>query len=288
MSYREYKIEKEYESVYYFLKDNGFSENYITNLRKKMGYIVVNNTPCNIRMHLNLGDSLKIEASPNNKTTIMQCIIPLDVVYEDKYYLLINKPSGISCMPNKSHYSYNLGGAICHYLNNTDNFVLRIVNRLDKDTAGLILVAKDSIAQKDVRNIKKSYHAICVGKIENNITVSAKIGTKQDNGINIRKRAISDDGQDAETFVYPIKHSDTLSLVKIDLNHGRTHQIRVHLSSNGTPLLGDELYGSKSDLISHTALLCKIFSFYHPYLDKQLSFEVDYPDDFKKVIELIK
>lgn len=284
MAYRNYKINKEYQSVYYFLKENGFSENYISNLRKSWGYIKVNDQIVNIRKALTHGDILEIESSPNNKTDIEKCNLPLDIVYEDEYYLLINKPSGISCMPNKSHYHLNLAGAICNYFRD-DNFVLRIINRLDKDTAGLILVAKDSIAQKDIKNINKVYTAICEGKINKEIIIDKKIQTICENGINNRKRIISENGKEAKTCVKPIKFNDKYSLIELKLEYGRTHQIRLHLSSIGHPLVGDEIYGNKSDKISHTALVCNKLSFYHPYRKEVLKFEIPLPEDFDEFIK---
>lgn len=176
MKYREYKIDKEYKNIYYFLKDNAFSENYIKNLRKVYGYIRVNSKIVNIKQSLSIDDILEIAVSPNNKTTIMHCVLPLDIVYEDTYYLLVYKKSGLSCMPNKSHYSENLAGAICNYMKDKDeNFTLRIINRLDKDTAGIIIVAKDSISQKDIKDINKTYHAVCKGKIDKSMMIDKKI-----------------------------------------------------------------------------------------------------------------
>ena len=124
MAKRNYKITKDYENVYYFLKDNEFSENYISNLRKVWGNIVLNGQIVNIKAKLNKDDMLEIDASPNNKTIIENCDLPLDIVFEDEYYLLINKPSGISCMPNKSHYHLNIAGAICNYFKNEQGFDL--------------------------------------------------------------------------------------------------------------------------------------------------------------------
>ncbi len=289
MKYFDFAINKEYKNVYLFLKDEGFSENFITNLRKTWGNIKVNNTIVNIRQPLKHNDILSINSNPNQHTAIMQCILPLDIVFEDEYYLLINKPSGISCMPNKSHYSCNLAGAICHYMKNKEeNFVLRMINRLDKDTAGLILIAKDSISQNKVKDIEKTYYAICEGEIAKEITIDKKIKTLSNNGINERKRIISDDGQEAITLVTPISTNTKLSLIKLKLKHGRTHQIRVHLSSIDHPLLGDEIYGNKSDIIDHTALICKELSFFHPFKKVNLAFNIDFPDDFKKVITTIQ
>ncbi len=284
--FQSYSIDKDYKSVYYFLKEHGFSEHYITNLRKQLGFILVNNTNATTITPLKKHDTLKIKINPNSKTTIMHCILPLDIVYEDAYYLLINKPSGLSTMPNKSHYSNNLAGAICYYMSKKDaNFTLRIANRLDKDTAGLVLIAKSAVALKDVKVLNKKYHAICTGVIDKELIIDKPILTTQENGINIRKRTISPLGQSATTFVKPLKLlKNNLTLIELTLTHGRTHQIRVHLASINHALLGDEIYGEKSTLINHTALICKEMSFYHPYLKKTLQFTVPYPKDFISII----
>lgn len=284
-SFSSYKITKDYDSVYYFLKDNGFSENFITNLRKVKGYILIDNQIATTKSFLPKNATLSICNNPNQKTTIMHCILPLDIVYEDAYYLLVNKPSGISTMPNRSHYSENLGGAICHYLqNNQPDFTLRILNRLDKDTSGLVLVTKNSIAQKDIKNIEKTYLALCEGVIDEPCTISKPILTVRDNGVNQQKRVVSEQGQAATTFVLPIKTIENTTLLSITLKQGRTHQIRLHLSSISHPLVGDALYGKASDRINHAALCCNKLSFYHPYLKKKLSFSAPLPQDFLSLI----
>lgn len=285
MKYQEFNIEKDYQNIYYFLKNQGFSENFISNLRKTWGNFVLNDEIVNIRKPLHEGDLLKINSSPNKKTTIMQSVIPLDIVYEDKYYLLINKPSGLSCMPTRSHFNHNLAGAICFYMSKKDNnFVLRIINRLDKDTAGIIIVAKDSISQNKISNIEKTYHAVCTGVLKYPIQINTPIKTISINGKNQLKRIIAPDGKEASTFITPLKTFNNHTLISAKIIHGRTHQIRLHSSSAGHSLVGDEIYGQKSTLITHTALICKDVSFFHPYLNKQLHFEVDYPDDFKSLL----
>lgn len=287
MKYQTYLIADNLsKNVYYFLKNKGFSENYISNLRKTPSSILLNGVSANTRTKLNIGDKLEILTSPNAKTEIKPCILPLDIVYEDTYYLLIYKESGISCMPNKSHYDLNLAGGIVEYMKNKDdNFTLRIINRLDKDTAGFILVAKNSLALQEVKNINKTYFAICEGEIKENIVINKKIETISQNGINLHKRIISPKGKDATTYVYPIAHSNEYSLISLTLVHGRTHQIRLHLASIGHPLLGDEIYGHKSELLSHTALICNKFSFFHPYKKEVLSFSHAFPNDFQCVGE---
>lgn len=279
----DFVLSKDYTSIYFFLKEKGFSENFIKNLRKKEGFLRINNKTAYMNNSLKKGDVLSIVGNPNTKTSIMHCIIPLDIVYEDDYYLLINKPSGLSSMPNKSHYTSNIAGAICHYLKD-DEFTLRIVNRLDKDTAGLLLIAKDSIALNMLKNFEKVYHAVCSGIVNEDLIIDKPILTITENGINQNKRIISNLGKNATTFVHPIKSYSNFSLIELKLIYGRTHQIRVHLSSIGHPLLGDCLYGSPSNLIDHTALLCKKISFYHPFLNQVMTFEIDYPKDFKALL----
>lgn len=286
MNYQTYTIKQNYKSIYYFLKEEGFSENYISNLRKTFKNFKVNGEFVDIRKELKFDDVLEINNNPNSKTSIMHCILPLDIVYEDKYYLLVNKPSGLSCMPTRSHYSSNLAGAICYHMKDKDeNFVLRMVNRLDKDTAGIIIVAKDSISLNKLKEIEKEYVAVCEGKIDKEIVINDRIKTITINGINQLKRVISIDGLEATTKVTPLISTNDFSLIKLNLVHGRTHQIRVHLSSINHPLVGDELYGHRSDYISHAALICKNIYFYHPYLNKKLSFTIDYPDDFKLLLK---
>ncbi len=288
MKFHEFNIVKDYKSIYYFLKDEGFSENFITNLRKHCGNFVLNDETVNIRTPLKIGDKLKINNNPNTKTAIMHCILPLDIVYEDENYLLVNKTSGLSCMPNKRHYTKNLAGGICNYMKDKDeNFVLRILNRLDKDTAGIIIIAKDSISQNKIQDVEKTYFAICEGKIDKEMTINRKIKTITTNGINQQKRIISEEGQDAITLISPVNYNDFHSLIKIKLVHGRTHQIRIHLSSIGHPLTGDALYGLKSDYIDHAALVCKEIGFYH-YIEKEhKKFEIEYPEDFKNLLSKV-
>lgn len=283
--YQSFQIEKDYPHVYQFLKDNSFSERYLTFLRKELGYIKINGIPVNIKAPLHRGDVLEVIADNDTKTTIMQCVLPLDIVYEDAYYLLINKPAGISTIPTRSHYDINLAGAVMNYLTqNQKNVTLRILNRLDKDTAGLVLITKNLLASNALKETQKVYFALCKGEINKEITIDKPIATLTLNGINQRKRIISPDGKPAITYVTPIQVYHDYSLIKLTLTNGRTHQIRVHLSSIGHPLLGDEIYGETDPRINHTALLCKELSFYHPFLKKQLNFSVDYPDDFKALL----
>ncbi len=285
MDYYTFKAKKNYNSVYLFLKEKQFSEHFITNLRKKMGYIKINNNPATTNSVLNRGDILSIKSNPNQKTTIMHCILPLNIVFEDEYYLLINKPSNLSSSPTRSHYDHNLAGAVCNYMDKKDqNFTLRMINRLDKDTSGLVLIAKDLIAQKEIGFIYKKYLAVCEGKVDKKITIDSPILTITNQGFNEIRRVINPKGKPAITQVDPIKFNDRASLVELSLIHGRTHQIRLHMSSINHSLIGDSLYGKSSEIIDHTALICYSMSFFHPFLDKELNFQINPEEDFDKLL----
>ena len=276
------------ETIYRYLKRNGFSENYIRNLRKKEGYIKLNSKTAFTNAVIKENDLLELYKNPNTKSGIMHSIIPLNIVYEDDDILVINKPSGLASTPSRSHLYDNLTCAIINYYKGKDpNFVVRIINRLDKDTAGLVCVAKHSLISNLLNShnyVSKSYFAICTGKIDKDIIINKPIATTlNDLGYNNHKREILPSGKPAITYVEPIHYDGKNTLCKMKLKFGRTHQIRVHLSSIGHALLGDSLYGNSSDKISHTALVCSEMDIYNPLSDKNINLKIDLPEDIKSV-----
>ena len=280
------------EKIYSYLRRIGYSENYIKNLRKKEGYILKNDQVAHSDYYVNDNDILKLCKNPNTTTGIMLCTIPLNIVYEDDDVLVVNKPSGISISPSKSHYTENMSGAILSYMIKKDpNFVVRIVGRLDMETCGLFVVAKHSVISSklslDKQLISKVYYAIVTGSIDENIVIDKNIDTSIGNkGYNDRKRIISDSGKPAITYVSPVLFDGNNTLCRITIEHGRTHQIRLHLSSINHPLLGDSLYGVSSDRISHTALICKELKIVNPFTNKEIALSVDFPDDFKNAFNV--
>lgn len=261
-------------TIYFWLKQHDFSENYIKNLRVA-NMIFLNDEAVNVRAKINIGDKLSISKSPNKSTEIKTCDRKLDILFEDDDFLIVNKPHNLACMPTRSHFSNNLGGQICAYLGN--DFTLRVVNRLDRETAGIVVVAKNVIACNNV-SLEKEYHALCHGIIDQKLTINAPILTVTKNGINEHRRIVDERGKESITHVEPIKNFENKTLIKLKLETDRTHQIRVHLSHIGHPLIGDTLYGTIAP--SHTYLLLKRISFTHFRTKKLINLEVEYPEDW--------
>lgn len=279
------------ETVAEYLMRNNISNRYITNLRKVFGYIKLNGNPVNSNNLISKGDIIEIYDNPNQRSSVQICIIPLDVVYEDEYLLIINKPSGIATMPTKSHYDYNLTGAIANYMNEKDsNFVVRIINRLDKDVAGLIIVSKNSFSSsyfsRHANEIQKTYHAVVCGHIDKDLIIDKKIITvKNSSGINERKRICDENGLIAKTYIHPLKTIGQNTFVKINITGGRTHQIRLHLSSIGHPIVNDYVYGNTGiDNSNFIALVCNEISFIHPMSKEKINLSVGFEQQFSLLI----
>lgn len=292
MEYNKIKIENALtkDTIYTYLKRMGYSENYVRNLRKKEGYILLNSQNAHTDFKIKNGDILELCKNPNTTTSIMQCIMPLDIVFEDDDLIIVNKPSGLTTSASRSHYTENLSGAILNYMLKKDNnFVVRIINRLDKDTAGLVMVAKHSLISKllnESDKIEKTYYAILTGNLDRPITINKPIlTTKNELGYNNHKRIIANNGKEAITHLYPVKQINNNTLCKVNIEYGRTHQIRVHSSYINHALLGDELYGEKSKLITHTALVCKEIKFYHPIKKETIIVSCKFPEDFARLIK---
>lgn len=283
-------------TIYFYLKNHRFGEHYIKNLRNSEGSIQLNGKPVNVREKIKCGDILEIEQNPNKKTSIQLCDGDLEILYEDNDFLIVNKPHNLTCTPTRSHFSNNLGGQVCKYMKDKDdNFVLRVMNRLDRETAGIVVIAKHVIAANNIK-IDKEYHALCNGNIKSPFTIDKPILTKVNNGINEHKRLISPDGKRSVTHVTPLKNFKGTCLIKLILETGRTHQIRVHMQSCGHSLIGDTLYGNNTSntqsapkeknpskttpVPSHALLLLKKISFTHFRNNKEIEIEIPYPSDW--------
>ena len=209
----------------------------------------------------------------------------LDVLYEDSWLLIVNKPANMPVHPVKSHQTDTLANIIAYrYTKLQSEFVFRAVNRLDRDTTGIVIIAKDRHTASVMQNteVEKHYFALCHGCVPEGGTVDAPIRLSDDSKI---VRITASDGQKAITHYKNIRKFTDASLVELVLETGRTHQIRCHMSSIGHPLLGDDLYGGSVDLISRQALHCCSVSFIHPFTNNKVDVCCDLPVDMSELAD---
>lgn len=252
--------------------------------------IQLNSKPCNTKNMAKMGDILTINFEyEENSSNIIPTKMDLKIIYEDEWFLIVNKPSGIAIHPSILHYSASLCNGIKYYFNTIGlNKKIRPVNRLDLNTSGLVIFAKCEyiqeclISQMKEKIFKKEYLAICDGLFKEKFgTIDLPIARKENS---IIERCISINGQISITHYKILKEYKNYSLVNCTLETGRTHQIRVHLSAIGHPLIGDSLYGTFSDLIDRQALHCFKLVFLHPITKKFMDFEGELPLDFKNLL----
>lgn len=251
--------------------------------------IFVNNAKAYVDMPLNLGDivSVYIDFIEDN-SNIAPTEMILDIVYEDDALVVVNKPAGIPVHPSMDHFKDSLSNGVKFYFNTIElKKKIRPVNRLDKNTSGLVVFAKNQYIQeclvKQMKENKfiKEYIAICNGVIEDDFgTINAPIARKENS---IIERCVSENGNTAITHYEVIKTTNDYTVVKCILETGKTHQIRVHFAHIGHPLLGDTLYGASSPLISRQALHAYKIIFTHPISKQKLEFTAMIPADFESL-----
>lgn len=224
---------------------------------------------------------------PSEECNIIPVPGELDVIYEDEYIVVLNKPAGMPVHPVKIHQEDTLANIVSYrYQSTGSEFVFRAVNRLDRDTTGAVIVAKDRHTASLLQNteIDKHYTAVCHGIVGDDGTINAPIALRSDSKI---VREVNETGQNAVTHYRKIADFTNASLVDLWLETGRTHQIRCHLSHLGHPLFGDDLYGGNVDLISRQALHCKSVSFVHPYSEERLDLVTELPADMCELINIL-
>lgn len=222
----------------------------------------------------------------------------LDIVYEDSDFIIINKPKDMVVHPAPGHMKGTLVNGIMHHCKDLSgiNGVLRpgIVHRIDKDTTGLLIICKNDIAHNHIaeqlkeHSIERTYHAICHGVLkEDEGVINAPLGRSQNDR---KKMAIVSDGKRAVTHYTVLERFKDATYVKLNLETGRTHQIRVHMASLGHPLLGDNVYGQKNDkYLKYGQLLhAKTLGLVHPTTGEFVQFDSDIPEYFKEILEKLK
>ncbi len=227
---------------------------------KMKGDILVDGVHQSVRYLIQEGEVITF-IYPLEENNILPVNIPLKIVYEDDYLMVIDKQKDIACIPTRSHVNNTLANAISYYYKeNNIHSTVHLVNRLDKETAGLMIVAKyreihDRMC-KDISHITRLYHAHVLGKVESGV-IDLPI---YKDGHNMR-RIIDERGKESKTHYKCLKYNEGISKVSFLLETGRTHQIRVHMSSISHPLVGDSLYG---DGIGNFDLTSVMVAFVHP------------------------
>lgn len=287
-----YIVEKnKYETVNQVLKNEFKISSRLLHKLINSNQIFLNSNSIDTRSIVKENDVIVVDLDfVEESENIISQKMDLNIIYEDDAILAINKPAGIAIHPSILHYSDSLANGVKYYLESIGlKRKIRPINRLDLNTSGLVIFAKNEYVQECLiqqmnKNIfKKEYLAIVDGIFDKDCgTINLKIDRKENS---IIKRCISENGQSAITHYKVIKALGTFSLVKCTLETGRTHQIRLHMSAIGHPLLGDTLYGIESDLINRQALHSYKMNFIHPITNKKVELFCDLPNDMKKVAQ---
>ena len=287
------------ERIDVFLSNEiGLSRSQVNKLIKG-GQVKLNNGTAKPGYKIKRDDRIIVKVPPAKEITAQPENIPLNIVYEDKDIIVINKPPGIVVHPAAGNAQGTLVNALLHHCRDLSGIggSIRpgVVHRLDKDTSGLIVFAKNDAAHLNIakqlknREVKKIYLALVHGEVKNDSgLIDAPMGRHP---VHRKKMAVissnSQKGREALTYYKVIKRYKGYTLVELDLKTGRTHQIRVHLSYIGHPVVGDSTYSKKKDEIvaSRQLLHASRLSFHHPITGKYLEFKSDVPGDMEKVLE---
>ena len=266
-----------------------------TRLTRKLlrnGLITINNTSARSNDLLREGDRIEVVLETKETQDIIPQEIPIEVEYEDLDMLIVNKPPFMVVHPTKSHQENTLANGVMNYFKNTNqDCIVRLVNRLDRDTSGLVMIAKSQYAHQgmarklDNNKIEKTYIAVVAGRLEGKDTIDMPIDRPT---LESMKREVMEGGQRAVTHYETLMASDLMSIISIRLETGKTHQIRVHMKSIGHPILGDNLYGETSPYIDRQALHAYRlrFSGLRDDIEKEVCAEI--PDDMKKLFEIVE
>ena len=275
----------------HFSKD--FSRVFLQKLLKK-GKVLLNGQIPKCHQMVNDGDCIEMSIPEPEESVILAQKIPLNIVYEDKYLLVVNKPQGMVTHPAPGNYTGTLVNALLAHCDDLSGIggVLKpgIVHRLDKGTSGLLLVAKTDEAHKKLakqfkdKTTKRVYLALVDGNVElDNGTVELPIGRSVRDRKKMAVKFDDESSKEAITYYKVIKRFGNFTLLECRLGTGRTHQIRVHLSYIGHPILGDETYGTKGNF-KMPMLHAAIIGFTHPVTKKFMEFSSRPPKEMAEVI----
>lgn len=288
-----YTIPTEYDgrTLLSFLKEKQYSGPIITHLKRTENGILLNGVWGRVRDILHTNDTLTIQLiETESSEKIVPTNLPLNIVYEDEDILVINKAANTPIHPSQGNYDNTLANAVAYYFEQKgESFTYRCINRLDRDTTGLLILAKhmysasilSDMVQK--REIHREYLAVACGNVPLEGTIVAPIARVD--GSTIERCVDEETGEYACTHYKTSLTKNGYSLVALKLETGRTHQIRVHMKHIGHPLPGDFLYNPDYTVINRQALHSHKLSFKHPITGNWMEFVADLPEDMRKIIE---
>ena len=293
--------ENQGERIDRFLSTNleDLSRSYIQKLVKEKG-ILVNGNPVKANYKVNAGDEICVQIPEPEPLDIRPEDIPLDILYEDDDILVVNKPKGMVVHPAPGHYSHTLVNAVLYHCGSRlsgINGVLRpgIVHRIDMDTTGSLLICKNDRAHQILadelkeHNITRRYHAVVYGNLkEDTGTVNAAIGRHPTDRKKMSTKAPN--GRRAVTHYRVLERFGDYTYIECELETGRTHQIRVHMSSIGHTILGDSIYGpAKAPFkLDGQTLHAKILGITHPSTGKYMEFDAPLPEYFMSLLDKLR
>lgn len=285
-----WKINKENEGCLlreYLRSTGNISRRMLTDIKYNGGKLVVNDQEVTVRYRLEVGDQVEVIFPPEQRSQLLfPRAIPFTIVFEDEDILVINKPPCLATVPSVYHPDGALANGIIHHYNQQEiPYTVHVVTRLDRDTSGLLLVAKHRYShsilfqQQQDNKVKRRYQAIVSGHLlKGEGTISAAIDREPGS---IIERKVAEKGQRAITHYKVMAEGKNVSLVEMRLETGRTHQIRVHFSSIDHPLIGDSLYGGDTSFLTRQALHCTYLSFDHPVTQERMTYELPIAEDMK-------
>ena len=281
-----------------FLKKRGFSSQNIIELKKMERSVLINNEWKHMNYRIQANQELVIHIQEKNTNEhIIPVKLPFPIIYEDEDIVVINKPSNMPIHPSQNNYENTLANAAAYYYEVEQNtpFTFRCINRLDRDTTGLTILAKNMYSANILasymqeRKIKRLYLAILDGFLDKKWgTLRLPIGRKDNS--TIEREVNFEHGERAITHFYSIEQFSNYQLAAFQLETGRTHQIRVHMSSINAPLVGDTLYNTKPSalLLGRQALHAYRISFPHPISGKLMKFSAPLPEDMTTFLHSFK
>ncbi len=268
-----------------YLKSKSYPHAVIVHLKKTPESILLNGKWEYVNTLMSAGDVLTIKLIElESSEKILPVATPFGIVYEDEDILVVDKPANMPIHPSLNHYEHTLANAVCdYYANQNIPYTFRCVNRLDKNTTGLTIIAKHMLSSAilsqavSVKSIKREYLAIVKGITPDFGTIDAPIGRK--NASTIERQIDYENGERAVTHYKKIDTKNGYTLLSLVLETGRTHQIRVHMSSIGHPLIGDFLYHKDSNELPRQALHSHKLEFSHPITNEKMTFLAPIPSD---------